>query len=410
MKYGNASLMILRPVFFPAGGQAPASLLIRSAHVMTMSPALGTIEDGGVLVSPGDDSRIVALGPYEDLCRRHQGAVMDLGDETIAPGLINAHSHLELSHLRGKPVFGKGFCAWAESLHEYMQTRADEASIRAALLDMCVTGTVATADMCGYEAGKIVDLLQEGTGPDILFLVQRMGFASPKGGRLKPYGFAQDLETRFSQQGRFAYAGHGLYSTHPETLQLTKAWCDEHAMPFAIHLAESAEEVELVQSGRGPLGDMLRDSRLLPRTFTSSGHTPVASAHALGLLGPRTIAVHCVHVTVEDVAILAATGTRVCLCPRSNEQIGVGVAPVEAMLGAGLRLCLGTDGLSSNDDLDLGAEIAWLRRAYPGLAFRDIMAMATINGAEALGIARDYGSLEPGKKAAFVRMSAVEEV
>ncbi|MDD4649636.1 MAG: amidohydrolase family protein, partial [Desulfoplanes sp.] len=168
-------------------------------------------------------------------------------------------------------------------------------------------------------------------------------------------------------------------------------------------------EVELVQSGRGPLGNLLRDSRLLPRTFTPSGRTPVASAHALGLLGPRTIAVHCVHVTPEDVVILAATGTRVCLCPRSNEQIGVGVAPVEAMLGAGLRLCLGTDGLSSNDDLDLGAEIAWLRRAYPGLAFRDIMAMATINGAEALGIARDYGSLEPGKKAAFIRMSAVEE-
>ncbi len=390
----------------------PAShrrVLVRAAQVMTMTRAQGTIAQGGVLVGleAGKPPVIEAVGRADELLARYDLPVIDGKDALLIPGLINCHTHLELSHLADRTCPGKGFTPWAVSLHPLMQEPVPPEAMRHALARMRETGTVLAADMSGYQAPLLAALLEDDPLPDVFFLVQRMGFAPPKGASLRPYAFARGLEDRYLPVHRFSYAGHALYSTHPATLQQTKRWCETHNLPFALHLAESLDEVALLRDGSGPLTAALKGSGLLPAWFAPVGKTPVAYAHELGLLGPRTLAVHCVHVDAQDVALLAATGTSVCLCPGSNACIGVGAPPVRALYEAGVTLCLGTDGLSSNNDLDLLHELHLVRQHLPCLDVEQGLRMVTTNAARILGVAADYGSLEPGKKACMALLNGL---
>jgi cytosine/adenosine deaminase-related metal-dependent hydrolase len=378
-------------------------VLVRSHKIMTMSPRLGTIEQGGVVVALNREAPplIEAVGRAADFERNRDLPVIDCRDALLIPGLINCHTHLELSALAGRTRSHQGFTAWASSLHPLMQEDVKVTAIARGLRRMVETGTVAAADMGGYHASRVAEALENDSRIELFFMIQRMGFSQPKNDTLRPYAFARDLALRYLPARRFAYAGHALFSTHPRTLQLTKAWCDEHGLPFAIHLAESRDEVDLLRDGTGPLAAVLGGSGLLPSWFTPPGITPVAHAHELGLLGPNTLAIHCVQATDQDIELLAATETSVCLCPCSNAYIGVGTAPVTAMVQAGVNLCLGTDGLSSNDDLDLGREMDALLAMNSDLPLETVVAMGTRNGARILGIMDAYGTIEPGQRASL---------
>jgi cytosine/adenosine deaminase-related metal-dependent hydrolase len=202
-----------------------------------------------------------------------------------------------------------------------------------------------------------------------------------------------------------AIAGHALYSTSPEALGAAHAWCLDNKKTFSLHLAEFPEETELLLHGRGALYDYI-PGVLLPGDWQPPRERPVVYAHALGLLGPQTLAIHCTQCTSEDVAVLASTGTSCCLCPRSNEYIGTGEAPAREMADAGILLCLGTDGLSSNDDLDITKEMNVAGKRW-GFSRRAQLRMVTVNAAHALGISARLGSLEPGKSAFFSVFSEV---
>jgi cytosine/adenosine deaminase-related metal-dependent hydrolase len=395
--------MRISAVSFTGISLASSRVLVRSSRVLTMSPRLGTVEQGGVVVVLNGETppMIEEVGRAADLIRSHDLPVIDCGDGLLIPGLINCHTHLELSALAGRTCPHQGFTAWAGSLHPLMQESVDVTAVARALQRMEETGTVAVADMGGYHAPRVAEALERDPRIDLFFMIQRMGFSQPKNDTLRPYAFAGDLASRYLPAHRFAYAGHALYSTHPRTLQLTKAWCDEHGVPFAIHLAESRDEVELLRDGTGPLAAVLGASGLLPSRFSPPGTTPIAYAHHLGLLGPTTLAIHCVQATDQDIALLAATQTSVCVCPCSNAYIGVGEAPVAAMLKAGVNVCLGTDGMSSNDDLDLGREMDALPAMNRDLPLEAVVAMGTKNGAHILGISDEYGTIEPGKRAAL---------
>jgi cytosine/adenosine deaminase-related metal-dependent hydrolase len=195
-----------------------------------------------------------------------------------------------------------------------------------------------------------------------------------------------------------AIAGHALYSTAPEGLRAAFAWCREHRRPFSIHLAESAEEEDCLLRGKGDLHELLCE-RLLPADWRHPGMRPVEYADRLGLLGPRTLAVHCVHCSPEDTALLARRRVNICLCPRSNRFIGVGLSMAKQLLEQELLLCLGTDSLASNDDLDMREELRAARELW-GFSAEAVLRMATVNAAYALGLDH-LGALMPGKAAAF---------
>ena len=152
-----------------------------------------------------------------------------------------------------------------------------------------------------------------------------------------------------------------------------------------------------LELGDGPLWELYAGT-VLPHSWQAPHMRPVAWARSLGLLGPGTLAVHCVHVDAAEAALLAHSGTAVCLCPRSNANLAVGVAPVEMLAHAGVLLCLGTDGLSSCTDLDVRKEAVALRQRW-GLPAEALIRMLTVNAVAALGLGDTLGRLYPGSTA-----------
>ncbi len=198
---------------------------------------------------------------------------------------------------------------------------------------------------------------------------------------------------------RVAAGGHALYSTSPAALVAARRWSAARGRPFSLHLAESADEEEVLAHGGGALAAMLA-RRLLPPGWEPPRMRPVTYADALGLLGPGTLAVHGVRVDAAEARLLAERGAAVCLCPRSNAYIGVGRAPWQVYRQAGVTLCVGTDSLASNADLDLWNEARLLidaGAAAPG----EVLSWLTAGGARALGVEKDHGTLEPGRIAGY---------
>jgi len=232
-----------------------------------------------------------------------------------------------------------------------------------------------------------------------------LGFEPPESGGALPHAIAAQgyapVCAATLPEDIFPYcaiSGHALYSTAPGGLHAAHAWCEGQRRPFSLHLAESIEEEECLRRGRGSLYDLLA-AGLLPSGWAAPGLGAVEYAERLGLLTARTVAVHCVWCSDADIARLVRARTAVCLCPRSNTYIGVGKAPAGAMAEAGIVLCLGTDGLSSNHDLNMRRELAALRDAH-GFSPQAALRIATVNGAAVLGLPL-LGTLEPGKAACF---------
>lgn len=355
----------------------------RAQRVLTMNAEQPTIQDAGILVQ---DGIIQALGPWETISGQAEGS--DLGAVTLVPGLINAHTHLELSHLAGRIGPGLGFAAWADALFACLREEgiADK-TLAAAVAQLAQLGTCFVADVVGRHGLDVRQtLMAQGLDGHVFSEFSGRG----------PRTFAPRIGPGFWSLGV-----HALYSTQADFAQKVKKWCVARSLPFSLHLAEVPGENELFQTGTGALAEFLRQRRILPQGFQASGRSAVAFAHELGLLDAQTLAVHCVQADAADVAILAGSGAHVCLCPRSNAWIGVGQAPMAALWAAGVPLCLGTDSLASNADLDLWAELRVVRTALPQADIFNLLALVTRNPAQALGIDSTYGTLAVGRPAVW---------
>lgn len=357
--------------------------VFRAARILTMNPQCPEIRDGGILVREG---RILAVGGWREMAG--DGFCRDLGPVTIVPGLINAHAHLELSHLAGRVPGGRGFAAWADGLFAAMrESRVTEAAMERAVAEARASGTCYMADVVGREFDMVRRVLERQGIGGLLF-----NEFSGRGREFCPG----------SLPGDWSPGVHSLYSTDHTLARSIKEWCSSRGLPFSLHLAEVPGENELFQSGGGDFADFLRTRRILPKGFVVPGLSAARFARELGLLDERTLAVHCVQLDQNDVEILAASGACVCLCPRSNSRIGVGDAPVAALRAAGVPLCLGTDSLASVSDLDLWEELRAVRALMRApVSLLDLLALVTSNPAQTLGIEAAYGSLEIGKRAVW---------
>jgi cytosine/adenosine deaminase-related metal-dependent hydrolase len=363
------------------------------AREIIVHPRRPPVDDGAVVFDAG---RVVASGAAHDVLRDFSGPVEDLGPVTVTPGLINAHVHLELSHVAGGTARGQGFTAWLRSLIGNSLGKLSQLALDKAIAQMRACGTVAVIDVTSRNTALVAEALE---AADIggLLAVEFFGFADA--GALR---WPVDLDAlSATAREHVAAAGHALYSTHPETLRAAKAWCVRHGRPFVMHLAEHPDETEQLLTGKGEFARLLRKAGVLPEDWAAPGCRPVAYADRLGLLDKQTMAVHCVQLDQGDIATLAARGCAVCLCPRSNEYIAVGRAPWRALDEAGVPLCLGTDGLSSNQDLSLWNEAAALLRAPGGPGFFQVLEWMTLNPARLLGAEHLYGTLEPGAVAGY---------
>lgn len=353
-----------------------------------MIPGAPVLEDAAIIVSQGT---IQEVGTYADLAPGFSGSVTDLGPILLAPGLINAHSHLELAHLRGACPQGQGFVTWVENLLSQPIFKLDETKLDAAIDELKRTGTVMVGDIATRFAGHMAGVL-EASGLYFTVFTEAIGETVPKETFIPSGEF---------DHGVLSVAGHALYTTSAKVLWAAKTEATTRELPFSLHLAEHEDEVNILTGQPSAFLDLLQSRGRLP-DYKPPGRRPVEQAARLGLLDETTLAVHCVQVTDDEIALIRESGSTVCLCPRSNDYIGVGRAPWEKWVASGTPLCLGTDSLASNHDLDLYAEAAYFKTHFNGeLSLTDLLAMLTRTPAEILDAGSQLGTLEPGKLALF---------
>lgn len=373
--------------------QSPSQINAYRAKTILPMDNSGRLISNGLLIVK--DNTVQEIGDYKQLSKTYNGPVQDLGDCAIVPGLINAHTHLELSHLQGQTVLEQGFETWVKSLLQLPMKQIDKDTLNWVLSQLEQSGTVCIGDISGHNPQTVYKALSESVLDYRLFL-EFLGFKPPKNDNIDWPSHLSPNKTR-----EVSVAGHALYSTHPSTLQLLKNWSSQNHRPFSIHLAENPGEVELFTTGRGELADLLINS-LLPEDFIPPYTTPVRYADQLGILDHNTMAVHCVHANPYDMQILAERNTSVCLCPRSNYYINREIPPWEEMLENGIPLCLGTDSLCSNTDLNLWNELEdLLQKSSKEIPLIKLLELLTINPARALKVDEYLGSLEPGKRGYF---------
>jgi cytosine/adenosine deaminase-related metal-dependent hydrolase len=325
-------------------------------------------------------------------------AVRDLGPGVLLPGLVNAHAHVELSHLAGKVPFGGGFVPWVESVVASRGRFADEdvrTATGAAIRFMEERGTVALGDVANGLGH--VDLLAASRLSAVVFL-ELLAWDPAKADSTLTW--AEDRVSTTTPRLRpgldVRLAAHAPHSVSPALLRRLV----ERGGPAAIHLAESPDEAAFLADGGGCWPAFLEGRGLGHVAFSPPRASPVRYADGLGVLHPRLVAAHGVQVDAADREVLARRGVHVVLCPRSNRNLGVGTADAPALLAAGVRLSLGTDSLASVETLDVLDDAVLLHRQFPGLEPAAIVRMATLGGAEALGFG-DLGAIAPGKRAAL---------
>ena len=323
----------------------------------------------------------------------------------LLPGLVNAHIHLELSaysHI-APPAPDETFCDWIRSLLHVRQEGgiAPEAIADAAqkmLRQQYDTGVLLLLDIGNIPPSP---LASNPASAEVTFLLELLG----------PTAQAEEqvLARIASLPDSVAATPHALYSTTPGIIRALKQRADRLHHLLSLHVAESADEIELLRRGQGCFRSFLAERGAWEDAFPPEGidsHGAVEYLERLGLLDAGLLCVHCVQVSEKEVQMLSAHGCRVCLCPGSNRFLGVGVAPLEQMLHHQLLPALGTDSIASNEALDLWREMQILREDHPQVSPAWILAMASLGGAAALGRDQDFGTLAPGRKAIFLNVDS----
>lgn len=390
--------------------------LYLAAHIL---PVAGPALSGGGAVAV-QDGRIVAVGGAEDVRRELSAQGVPPGtirehddpDSVLMPGLVNVHTHLELSWLEGEDLPSGDYVAWLRRLLEMRETMTAAVDVTAAatraLERMAARGTVAVGDVSNTLAS--VTPLAESSLRGVIFheiyRIRQDGAEEKMNEVVAQVAAADEELRRLKARNRFFIAPtpHGPHTTSPALLKALAGRAAASREPLSVHVAESRDEVDLLQDGGGALAGFYKERDFMDDGWQAPAMSPVAHLDRLGVLSPATLAVHCVHVDRQDLARLQERRCTVVTCPRSNARLGVGVAPVPTILGAGIPVALGTDSLASVPDLDLFAEMAALRAAHPKLSAAAVIRMATLNGAKALGLENDLGSLAPGKLARMIRV------
>lgn len=367
-----------------------------------MSISSPVIRDGAVAVGNG---RILAVGSSSSLRAQFADARIENCQGVLLPGLVNAHIHLELSayHHVPRPTPEETFCDWIRSLLQLRQDGGIEAeevarAARNMLQQQHDAGVLLLLDI-----GNILPSFPATNSPAVYlsFLLELLGPTSK--------AEEQVLVKIASLPDSVAATPHAPYSTTAGIMMALKQRADRLRHIFSLHVAESADEIELLQSGQGCFRSFLEERGAWENIFPCpgmDGRGAVEYLEHLGLLDANLLCVHCVHVSEKEVQMLAAHGCKVCLCPGSNRFLGVGVAPLEMMLAHRLLPALGTDSIASNEELDLWREMQILREDHPGVAPAVVLAMATLGGAEAMGYEEEFGALAPGRKSILLNVDS----
>jgi aminodeoxyfutalosine deaminase len=361
------------------------------------------VRDGWVSV---DHGRIVAVGRG----RPNDGVPEeDLGAAAILPGLVNAHTHLEFSYLRDRVPPAASFLTWVRAVVGSRREQADPRApgilraIDAAIAEAEAAGTALVGDISNTLAS--VAPLEASALAGVVFyeLIRFLGAGADE--------FVERASRELdalppSPRIRRNVAAHAPYSVAPAVFHAIRRAAERRAaVPWSVHLSESPEEVQFVETGGGPWRAFLEDVGAWDPAFVAPGVSPVQYLDEAGLLDERLLVVHGVQMSRADLSRLARRGTTLVTCPRSNVYTGAGTPPLAEFYASGARVAVGTDSLASAPDLNVFNELAAVRALAPGVPAERLLASATLIGARALGFDGEYGSIQPGRRARLVAVA-----
>lgn len=360
------------------------------------------IESGALLI--GSNGKIAAVGPDRTVPRPSDIAAEDLGEAVIVPGLINTHTHLELTGFADQ-IREREFPDWIRRLRALKATRAPEQYEDAARrgLQACYAAGVTTIADTG-DSGAVIRALAEMNGSGVAY--QEVFGPNPSQAGESLTGLQEKVERSGQWAGGRVKAGvspHAPYTVSGSLFAAVAQWARAEGLPLAVHVAESAAESDLLASGSGPFAEAWNARGIpLPNPL---GHTPVGWLAEHEVLTEETLCIHAVRIGRRDLELLAGTGAAVAHCPLSNQAHGHGAAPLSALLQAGIRVGLGTDSEVSVRRIDLLAE-ARAAAQLASLSADELIGLCTLGGARALGLDQETGSLRVGKwgDCAVIRM------
>ena len=377
---------------FPALSAERADILITGGTVVTMAGP--NIERGSVVIR---DGAIVAVGPSSEIDAGFSAkTVIRASGHAVVPGFVNAHTHVPMTLFRGI-ADDRDLMDWLTNyIFPAEAKNVDREFVkwgtRLAAAEMIRSGTTTFADMYYFEA----DIAREAKAAGLRGVLGNtfIDFPAPDN---KTWDAAVAYMRDYARQWKGdrlitpALAPHAPYTVSTEHLKQVRALATELGLPILIHVSETKDELRQVAEKQ-------------------NGMTPGAYLDSIGFLGDDVVAAHGVHLTADEWKTFAARKTGVAHCPESNQMLASGVAPVVEMVAAGMEVGLGTDGpAGSNNNLDMVEEMASaarlqkvMRNDPKAISAREVLRLATIGGAQVLGLADKIGTLERGKRADVV--------
>ncbi|MBL8231994.1 MAG: amidohydrolase family protein [Bryobacterales bacterium] len=380
----------------PASAAEPVDWIWSAGYVVTMDGSRRILEDGAVAVR---GERIVEVGPRAEIDRKYKAARrLNKPRAVLMPGLIDTHTHAPMVLMRGI-ADDRRLQDWLENFifpAEAKNVTADfvKWGTLLACYEMLLSGTTTYTDMYYFEETIAAATKQAGVRGVLGQTV--IGFPAPDA---KTPQEALARAENFIQQYRNdplivpAVAPHAIYTTPDDVLKASRDLANKYSVPMLIHLSETKRENE--------------------EALQKRAMTPTAVLDSIGALSGRTLGAHGVWLEDHDIEILRSRGTGLAHCPSSNTKLASGIARVPAILKAGIAMGLGTDGFagSNNDanlfeEMDLAAKMQKVKALDPRmLPAKAVLEMATILGARALGMEKEVGSLEAGKRADLIVVS-----
>ncbi|AZF41719.1 Methylthioadenosine deaminase [Pseudomonas sp. R1-43-08] len=370
---------------------APLDLLLLPTWLVPVEPAGVVLKEHGLGIR---DGCIVFIGPRAAALKLEASEVRELPGMLLSPGLINAHGHAAMSLFRGL-ADDLPLMTWLEKHIWPAEAKwVDEAFVRdgtnLAIAEQLKGGITCFSDMYFYP--KVASDCVHNSGMRAQIAIPILDFPIP-GASSADEAMRQGIELfgdlKHHPRIKITFGPHAPYTVNDDNLEKIRVIAEELDAAIHMHVHETAFEVQ--------------------QAVEQTGERPLARLGRLGLLGPRFQAVHMTQISEEDLALLVESNTSVIHCPESNLKLASGFCPVERLWQAGVNVAIGTDGAASNNDLDLLGETrtaAMLAKAVAGSATaldaHRALRMATLNGARAMGLDGQIGSLEVGKAADIV--------
>ena len=374
----------------------PSNFLLTARWVFPIDKS--PIYEGAVLIEAG---KISAVGPVEDLDRgRFATERIDLCDSVLLPGLVNSHTHFELSFLNDNVPYEGDFVDWVRRLSKQRAERQVDLAegIERSCKESLQAGVTLIGDICfGHRAWPFLAEQQ----------IRKTCYA-------EVFGITEEIEPAFDylQQCidntkendllRLGLSPHAPYSAGQPLYQAAAGFAEKYNLPLTTHLSETMAELEFINSAKGPWRTYLEELDKWDGSFNPLKKSPIRHLLDMNLVNRPMLLAHVNYISDADLDSLAKTNHSVAFCPRAHCFFKHSDHRFREMVAKGINVCLGTDSLAGNDSLSILDEMRFLHKEYAKLDLHAIFEMATINGALALHWSDKVGSISPGKDADLV--------